>query len=1064
MTYTHLEVHSHYTLLGATASVDELVARAQADNMTHLALTDTNALYGAVAFNKACRAAGIRPILGLTLSVTRPADDMGASVFDQPGQLVLLAIGKAGYRSLCGLSSLIQGRPDREVKASQGLDWDELGQYTDGLICLSGGRQGWLYRYIQAGDLSAASRYVAKLGGVYGQNLYLGIEIHGKSDQAIAREIENLGQRFGLSSVAVQPVYYLQPADASTLRLLKAIARNCPLEEVTEDLNDLSWLSPDEVGNRLAAFPEALEQVGQIADRCEPALPDSGPIWPALDLPGDQTLDQALAELAGQGLLTRYGQNMPERTRQRLEVELKAIDKSGYAPLFLIVADIVRYARQHEIPVSTRGSVANSLVAYCTGITTVDPIENDLLFERFLNPARSNPPDIDLDFCSRRRDEVLAYVRRTYGQDRVALVATISTLRPKSAVREVGKAYGLTDGEIGTIARRLPRDWHPDPRRRSKRTMLDLANEVEDAAQRQAILAADDVVGQPHHLSIHPGGLVITPGPLTDVVPLQWAPKGFLITQFDHQDLEALGLPKLDLLGIRALTVLADTSDLVRLYHDPAFHLDQVPLDDQKTGDLLAQGDTIGVFQCESAGARRTLLQLQVRTVFDLAVANAFFKPGPATGGMATRFIRRYRGEESVTYLHPALEPILASTKGVLLFQEQILRVATEIAGLSWAQADHLRRGMSKFQAQEMAAMQAQFVRGCCRSEPEGPAFSPEQAQTLWEQVLAFAGYGFNRGHATAYADVSYRSAYLKTHWPAEFLNARLADWGGFHHPAIYMAEARRLGIAIRPPHVNFSENSFTLTYAPLAPETRPPTADRRLPSTADPRSPIPVREAVAQQHPNSPVRDPQRPTLFMGLGRIRDLRRSSIRAIIAGREKRPFLSLKDLVERVSLQTKELSHLIRCGALDGLATSRASLLAEAELIGRAGSAHQMSFDFAIVETPTESPADRLAWERQILGQPVSVHPLELVQGTSGLTSLSSLPEKTGRVVTVAGVRLPGWTGAQGFFLGDNETYVMVRGDEELKTPGPWLPLRIRGRWLHDEWGFSWFQAGEIQFY
>jgi len=1036
LTFTHLEVHSHYTLLRATASIDELVAQAQADKLTSLALTDTNALYGAVAFDKACRAAGIRPILGLTLSVARPPDDMGAIVLDQPGQLVLLATGQAGYRSLCGLSSLIQGRPDREVKASQGLDWDELGQYVDGLICLSGGRRGWIYRYIQAGDPSAASRYLAKLGGIYGQNLYLSLEIHQESDQAIAQEVITLGQRFGLPPVAVQPVYYLQPAGASTLRLLKAIDRNCPVEEVTEDLEDMSWLSPDEVGDRLASFPEALNQVGQIADRCGTALPDSGPIYPALDLPAGQTPDQALAELAGEGLLARYGQTIPDQVRQRLKVELQAIAKSGYAPLFLIVADIVRYARQQEVPVSTRGSVANSLVAYCTGITTVDPIENDLLFERFLNPARSNPPDIDLDFCSRRRDEVLAYVRRTYGHDRVALVATISTLRPKSAVREAGKAYGLADGEIGHIARRLPREWHPDPRRRSKRTMLDLANEVEDAAQRQVILAANDIVGQPHHLSIHPGGLVITPGPLTDVVPVQWAPKGFLITQFDHQDLEALGLPKLDLLGIRALTVLADTADLVRLHHDPAFRLDQIPLDDQQTGDLLARGDSIGVFQCESAGARRTLRQLQARTVFDLAVANAFFKPGPATGGMATRFIRRYRGQESVSYLHPALEPILSSTKGVLLFQEQILRVATEIAGLSWTQADHLRRGMSKFQAQEMAAMQAQFVRGCCRPEPGGPAFSPEQAQTLWEQVLAFAGYGFNRGHATAYADVTYRSAYLKTHWPAAFLNARLADWGGFHHPAIYMAEARRLGVPIRPPHVNFSETSFTLTYSPqpLTPDLQPQSSD------------------------------PQSPTLFMGLGQIRDLRRSSVRAIIAGREKQPFLSLQDLVERVSLQSKELSHLIRCGALDGLGASRASLLAKAELIGRAGSAQQMSFAFAKVETSPESPAERLAWEQNILGQPVSVHPLELVQESSRLTSLSSLPEKPGQVVTVAGVRLPGWTGAQGFFLGDRQTYVMVKGDEKLKNPEPWLPLRIRGRWLHDEWGFSWFQAEEIHFY
>ena len=1026
--FTHLEVHSHYTLLGATPSVEELTARAQADEMTHLALSDTNNLYGAVAFDKACRAAGIQPILGLTLSVASPAEDAGAAFDGEPGQLVLLATGPAGYRSLCQLSSLVQGRPDREAVAARGLSWADLTSYAEGLICLSGGRKGWIYRYLRGGYGPAASRYAAKLGGIFGENAYLSLEIRKPTDVNIAQEVVALGRRFGLPVVAVQPVYYLDPADKPRLQLLKAIGRNSRLEAVTEDLDGLQWQRPEEVADLLADFPEALGQVSEIIARCEPALPGSRPIWPALNLPSGQTPDQALAEHAVEGLVVKYGPNPPADAGQRLEAELAAIAHSGYAPLFLIVADIVRYAREKAVPVSTRGSVANSLVAYCSGITTVDPIANDLLFERFLNPARANPPDIDLDFCSRRRDEILAYVRRTYGRDRVALVATISTLRPKSAVRETGKAYGLSEGEIGQIARKLPRGWHPDPRRRSKWKTADLLSELEDPRHRQVVLAAKSIIGQPHHLSIHPGGVVITPGPLTDYVPVQWAPKGFLTTQFDHQDLEALGLPKLDLLGIRALTVLADAADLVRRYHDPGFRLEQIPLDDKATGDLLASGDTIGVFQCDSAGARRTLRQLRARTIFDLAVANAFFKPGPATGGMAKSFVRRYRGEEATTFLHPALEPILASTEGVLLFQEQILRVATEIAGLSWEQADHLRRGMSKFQTQEMAAMQADFVTGCCRPAPEGPAFNPDQANTLWEQVLAFAGYGFNRGHATAYADVSYRSAYLKTHWPEAFFNARLADRGGYHHPAIYMAEAVRLGIVIRPPHINHSDRAFTLSY--LSP---PPEA-------------------------HSPV-------LWMGLGQIRDLRKSSVKAIVESRDRRPFDSLQDLVERIPLQTKELTHLIQCGALDGLSPSRAALLAEAELIGRAGSAQQMAFAFTTAETPPESPAERMAWEQHILGFPVSLHPLDLVEELeeplSGNTRLSSLPESRGRRVTVAGVRLPGWTGGPGFFLGDGQTYIIVKGGEKLKTPKPWQPLLIRGRWQSDEWGSAWLQVDEL---
>ncbi|MCA9970312.1 MAG: DNA polymerase III subunit alpha, partial [Anaerolineales bacterium] len=512
------------------------------------------------------------------------------------------------------------------------------------------------------------------------------------------------------------------------------------------------------------------------------------------------------------GLAARLAAEAPRADYEvRLARELAAITRQGFAPLFLLVADIVRFARAQDVPVSTRGSVANSLAAYALGITTVDPVAHGLLFERFLNPARANLPDIDLDFCSRRRDEVLAYVRRQYGADRVALVGSMTTLQPKSAVREVAKAHGLDEAAIKRLAALLPRQWHPDPRRRAlpdlDAALAQLSDEREQAVLRQAYR----LVGQPHHLSLHPGGVVIAPGPLTDVAPVQWATKGVLATQYDFRDVEAIGLQKIDLLGIRALTVLADTAEFVRRRHDPGFRLADVPLDDAATADLLAHGDTVGVFQCESSGAQRTLRQLRAGSVRDLAVANAFFKPGPATGGMARAFVRRYRGEEKVDFLHPALAPILGETQGVLLFQEQVLRIAVEIAGLSWEQADHLRRGMSKFRAREMAAMRVAFVTGCQRPAPDGPGFAPPQAETLWEQVMAFAGYGFNQGHATAYADVSYRSAYLKAHYAAEFLCARLMDHGGFHHPAIYIAEARRLGIDVRPPHVNFSGRKVTL-------------------------------------------------------------------------------------------------------------------------------------------------------------------------------------------------------------------------------------------------------------
>jgi DNA polymerase-3 subunit alpha len=1028
--FTHLKVHSHYTLLGGTAAVKELVDQAVADKMTHLALTDTNALYGAVAFDRFCQEAGIQPILGMTVTVI-PPPGQGTS----PGQLVLLATGPAGYQSLCRLSSLVQGSRERESLAARGLGWEALGAHSAGLLCLSGGRQGWVMRYLAQGDRPAARRTAARLAAIYGaENTYLSLELHRPTDRPLVEEVAALARRLGLPTVALQPVYCLSLQDVPRLRLLAAIDHNCRLDVVPADgLPDggdpsvtLHWLHPGQVLERLAAFPEAMAATGEVASRCGPALPDGRPVWPAIQLPPGRTSDQELARLAQAGLAERYGADPAAAVRERLERELAAIARHGYAPLFLVVADAVRYAREQEIPVSTRGSVANSLVAYCTGITTVDPVAHDLLFERFLNPARSDPPDIDLDLCSRQRDRVLDYVRRTYGDDRVALVGAVNTMRPRSAVRETAKAYGLDEGRINALVAILPRGWHPDPRRRDRRSVDQLLAELADPQLQEIVRVAYSLVGQPHHLSVHAGGLTITPGPLSDWVPVQWAPKGFLITQYAYEDVERLGLIKIDLLGIRALTVLAETAALVRDYHDSGFRLSTIPLDDPLTQTMLARGETIGVFQCESTGAQRTLRQLQARTVRDLAVANAFFKPGPSTGGMARTFVRRYRGEEPVTFLHPALEPILSQTKGVLIFQEQILRVAREIAGLSWAQANQLRRGMSKFRPEEMADLQEQFVRGCQRPAPDGPGLTTGQAATLWEQVSAFAGYGFNQGHATAYADVSYRSAYLKRHWPAAFLCARLADWGGFHHPAIYMAEAVRLGIRVRPPHVNHSGPRFTLTW-----------------------------EAGGQRD--------EMAHLWMGLGQVRDLRRASVKAIVAGREGGPYTSLRDLLLRVPLQPKEVLHLIRCGALDGLGESRAALLDEAEQVQRAGSVYQLAFGFARTAVRPEEPAQRLVWERRLLGQPVSVHPLALVADRlPQYVPLAHLPETAGRLAVTAGVRLPGWTGGPGFFLGDEDSFLVVREREAARGPRPWEPLLVRGRWVRDEWGTEYLNAESIQ--
>ena len=1016
--FTHLHVHSSYSLLAGTARVEELVERAVSEDYSQLALTDNHALYGAVSFSRACDQSGIRPILGMVVDLS--AQDLGEG--DKLGRMVLLAKGPQGYRSLCKISSNLQGHPERETRIRRGVNLDVLAEHNAGLICISGGRGGWIESYLREDHRKAAYKLAGRLAQIYDQDLYLSLEIHSREDVPIAKEVQSMGQSLGLQSVAVQPVYYLDAKDLPKLRLLAAIDLNCQLAEVPEgalpNLGDPAvdqrWLSKEEMEARFSEFPGALARVGDVAQQCYPALPGGEPMWPVLKLPQDQGPDEALALTAREGLQERFGPGIPAVVAHRLQAELESIAQHGYAPLFLVVADIVRFARKANLPVSTRGSVANSLVAYCAGITTVDPVEHELLFERFLNPARKDLPDIDLDFCSRRRDEVLEYVRRTYGQDKVALVATVSTMRPRSAVRETAKALGRSEEEINRLTKLVPR------RHRWNVTQEEVLAKVQEKNDREVIQKAFEIVGLPHHLSLHPGGVVITPCPMTDVLPVQWSPKGFLITQYDHQDVEAIGLPKLDLLGIRALTVLADAAELVRAHHDPKFKIEEISLEDEDTGELLARGETIGVFQCESFGAVRTLRQIQARTIRDLAIANAYFRPSPLMGGQGEAFVRRYQTKETISYLHPSLEPILGNTKGVLIFQEQILRVAREIAGLTWEQADRLRRGISRYRSEEMEEVKDLFIQGCQRPEPEGPGLRKEQAQQLWDQVVAFSGFGFNQGHATAYAAVSYRSAYVKAHWPAAFLCARLADRGGYHHPAIYMAEARRLGICVKPPHVNHSNARFTLAW--------------------------------------DTARGGKDACLWMGLDAVRDLRQKSIHSIVESRNEGAFRDLRDLVARVDFQAKEVLHLIQCGGLDGLGQNRASMIAEAERIKRGGTEKQMAFSFDEAPVKPETAQQIMAWEMQVLGYPLSVHPLDLVQDVPKVVPLRNLEDFEGQQISTMGVRLPGWTGGKGFFFGNQQSYIIVQLEKGRAQPPPWQPQLLHGSWRSDGMGTSWLQV------
>jgi len=729
-------------------------------------------------------------------------------------------------------------------------------------------------------------------------------------------------------------------------------------------------------------------------------------------LPQGSSPDQLLRQKAIQGARRLYGEITPELQR-RLDHELGAISASGYAVLFLVMEEILGFARQSGIPYSSRGSAASSLVAHCLGLTSPDPIRLNLYFERFLNPARFTPPDIDTDLCSRRRDEVIRFVYERFGQERVAMVCTVNRFRRRSALREAAKAHGLPPAEVKSLADRMPQRWYGPPWRQDDQQgpYGELEQVFTSPRHKRIFQDAAALLGLPRHLSIHPGGLVITPERLTDMVPSLLAPKGVTITQFDLDSIQRLGLVKIDLLGIRGLTVIGDVALSIHSTSAgpsaaPLEALEAIPGDDPATAELVRAGRTIGCFQIESPGMRLTLKELQADSVDDIMAALALYRPGPLTGGLKTAFVRRLRGEEHVEHLHPALQPLLEDTYGVILYQEQVLRIAHELAGLSLEDADLLRRAMSHFDPGErMKTLRERFIQGAQRQ-----AGLPESVgERVWELMAAFAGYGFPKAHAASYALVAWRAAWCKAHHPAIFLAAVLANWGGYYSQSNYLTEARRMGLALHPPHINHSRREFSVSYLQGSPH------------------------------------------LFMGLDQVRDLTRRTQRRIL---EARPFRSLDDFLARADPRPSEAENLVRCGALEGLG-SIPQLLRQLE--SRSWRGGQLPL-FTLEETvePDWSLEEKVAAEEAVLGVGVSAHRLELVADQiaefGALTTVEAAARPGGRV-RVAGVR-QAWRRSQTargdyiYFMAledlEGMLDVIIHGDvhrrhrEALSTSGPFV--------------------------
>ena len=997
-----LHVHSHWSLLDGVPSIKELVTFATSAGLPALALTDSHALYGAMEFVSECRKAGVAPILGAELNLAG-----GDSI-------ILLVRNMQGYGNLCRLISSVQAAPDREAAIARGITLADLALHADGLVALTGGVDGPLDARLRQDNPAQAEALAHELVNVFGQDrLYVELQIFEESDRKQASALEALADRLNLRTVATHDIHYLSPADALRYRILTAMRQNVRLVDLSP-LPDVSFPSEDEMRVKFAEFPTALAATEEIAERCRFEFPLGQWRFPKLELASGRTPTEEMQALVLTGAAQRYGELTPALDA-RLRKEVDVIDKLGYAPYFLVVADIVRFARQQDVPISPRGSASSSVVAYCLGIHDIDPIAHNLYFERFLSLERHDPPDIDLDLCSHRRDEVIQYVYQKYGADRVAMVCTYATLRARYALREVGKVYGLSEERIGQLSDQLPGFWHPSAWKELQAAQAELIEQARDDTERLVLEMSRALDGTPHHLSVHPGGIVIAPGAITDIVPLQYATKGLLVTQFDMGGIEKSGLIKIDLLGISALTVIADSIELIR-EREPGFSVDQIPLEDAATAQALSTAHSIACFQVESPGMRMTLRELAARNTNDLLVALALYRPGPLQGGRKDAFVKRHLGQELAEYLHPALEPILRETYGVILYQEQVLRIAHEVAGLSLGEADNLRRAMSKKSSREMERLHQQFVTGAQTVSGIDEAI----AQRIWDLMAVFAGYGFPKAHAAGYAVVAYHMAYLKTHYPAEFMAARLAVWGGFYRPNVYMSEARSLGLVVQPPHVNHSNAAFTLE---------------------SPR------------------------TLWMGLGQVRELTHTTVEKIVA---QRPFDSLEDFLIRAQPLYIEAVNLVKAGALEGWGNPK-TMLAQLERERWHG---RHTGQLGLLETSSEEPAaeptvhERAAWEREVLGQWVSVHPLQLAADELAkheLTESSALGQHVGQDVTLAGIRMSTHRFAsrgESMWLVDMEDehgmYQVLWSGAVLNRYRPVLservPLLVRGRVRKDRQG------------
>ncbi|MBE3587682.1 MAG: DNA polymerase III subunit alpha [Thermoanaerobacteraceae bacterium] len=950
--FVHLHVHTEYSLLDGAARIKEAVARAKALGQPALAITDHGAMFGVVDFYKACKKEGIKPILGCEVYVApRTMHDRTPKVDDHLYHLVLLAENERGYRNLL---QLVSQAYTEGFYYKPRVDRDLLARHSQGLIALSGCIAGEVADRLLAGEREKAQEAAAAYRDIFGpENFFLELQDHGMAEQRrVNQELIQLHRKLHIPLVVTNDVHYLKKEHAAMQDVLLCIQMGKSVDDPSRmkfQSQELYLKSEGEMAGIFGELKEAMDNTGFIAERCQVDLSFGRLHLPHYEVPPNHTADSYLEELCREGVRRRYGEPS-EAVRQRLEYELQIIRQMGYSAYFLIVWDFIHYARQNGIPVGPgRGSAAGSLVSYVLGITNLDPLKYGLLFERFLNPERVSMPDVDVDLCFERRGEVINYVTRKYGADHVAQIATFGTMAARAAIRDVGRALNMSYGEVDRVAKLVPAELHITIEK-----ALQDSSELRELYQRdprikRLIDTAALLEGMPRHASTHAAGVVITREPLTHYLPLYKTADSPLTTQFAKDQVEELGLLKMDLLGLRTLTVIADTLKLIRQNGGPDINIDEIPLDDPQTFALLCRGEGSGVFQLESSGMRAILKELRPEVFEDIVALVALYRPGPLGSGMVDDFIKNKHGEKKVTYLHPKLEPILKDTYGVILYQEQVMRIASDLAGFTLGEADLLRRAMGKKKPEIIAGLRSQFVEGAVKNGVDAGV-----AGQIFDLMEYFAGYGFNKSHSAAYALVAYQTAYLKANYPAEYMAALLTSVrDNTDKVSAYVEECRRMGLTVLPPDVNESRESFTVVDGKIR----------------------------------------------FGLAAIKNVGLGAVEAIIRSREKDgPFTSFADFCRRLDarvINRRVLENLIKSGALDSLGHHRAQLMAAidsglalAQQSQRERSNGQLSLLDVWGDTMSEeltltmprvkkfNRSEMLSLEKEALGLYISGHPLE----------------------------------------------------------------------------------------